>query len=57
MRLDVHEIEDIRVAMIVGDDELAAEPGTLRGLAFFRAKAEEAGGEAKAYLGNSEPGN
>ncbi len=43
--------------MIVSDDLLPPEPGTLKGLAFFGTIWEAAEREAKAYLGLSEPKN
>jgi len=43
--------------MLVGDDVLPPEPGTLMGLGFFRATPEKAEDAAKAYLGGSEPRN
>jgi hypothetical protein len=43
--------------MLLADEEPPPEPGTLKGLVFFGATAEEAERAAKAYLGCSEPGN
>jgi len=57
VRLYVHKIEDAWAAMLVGDDVPPLEPGTLTGLAFFGATAEEAEDAAKMYLGCSEPKN
>ncbi len=43
--------------MLVAEGVLPPAPGTLKGLAFFGATAEETEREAKAYLGASEPAN
>ena len=57
VRLYVQKIEDMWVAMLVGDDVLPPEPGTLKGLGFFGATPEAAEDAAKTYLGCSEPVN
>ncbi len=57
VRLYVQKIDDVWAAMLVGDDELPPEPGTLKGLGFFGITPEEAEHAAKAYLGWSEPVN
>mgnify|MGYP001607524412 CR=1 FL=1 len=57
VRLYVQKIDDVWAAMLVGDDVLPPEPGTLKGLGFFGATPEEAEDAAKAYLGCSEPVN
>jgi hypothetical protein len=53
MRLHIHEVERVWDSMIVGDDDLAPEPGQLKGVAFFGASREETEREAKGYLGCS----
>ena len=57
VRLYVHPIGDRGVAMLVADDTLLPEPGSLTGLAFFGETPEEAEQAAKAYLGCAEPAN
>ncbi len=57
VRLYVHTVGDKWAAMLVADGVLPPEPGTLKGLAFFGATAEEAEREAKRYLGLSEVAN
>lgn len=57
VRLYIHKIEDMWAAMLIGDDVLPPEPGTLKGLGFFGATPEEAERQALAYLGYSEPVN
>ncbi len=57
VRLYVHQVGERWAAILVADGVLPPEPGTLKGLAFFGATAEEAEREAKAYLACSEPVN
>ncbi len=57
IRLSVWQIGETWVAKIVVANAPVPRPGELKGLAFFRATAEEAERGAKAYLGCSEPGN
>jgi len=57
VRLYVEQIGERWAAMLLADEEPPPEPGTLKGLVFFGATAEEAERAAKAYLGCSEPGN
>ena len=56
-RLYIHEIGEGWAAMILGDDDLAPEPGQLKGVAFFGATPEGAERDALAYLGKLEPEN
>ncbi len=57
VRLYVHKMEDVWAAMLVGDDVLPPEPGTLMGLGFFGETPEEGEHAAKTYWGCSEPVN
>mgnify|MGYP005812511703 CR=1 FL=1 len=57
VRLYVHQVGDMWAAMIVGDEVLPPDPGSLKGTAFFGETPEEAEQKAKAYLGMSEPVN
>ena len=57
MRLYVHESEKVWAAMLVGDDVPPPEPGTLKGLGFFRETPEEAERGVTTYLRCSEPLN
>ena len=57
LRLYVQPYGDHWAAMLVADDVPPPDPGTVTGLTFFGATAEEAEHEAKAYLGLSEPMN
>lgn len=55
--LHVHQIEDRWAAKLMTADVPPPEPGTLMGLGFFGATAEEAEHAAKVYLGLSDPVN
>ena len=57
VRLYVQPYADHWAAMLVGDDVPPPEPDTVTGLTFFGTMPEEVEGEAKAYLGASEPPN
>ena len=57
VRLYIHQVEDRWAAMLLADEEPPPVQGTVKGLAFFGATAEEAEHAAKVYLGCSEPVN
>jgi hypothetical protein len=55
--LYIRQIDEVWAAMIVADTVTPPKPGELKGLGFIAETAEEAGQQAKAYLGASEPAN
>ena len=57
VRLYVHPIGDTWAAMIVADEAMPPEPGSLKGTAFFAGTPQEAEEQAKTYLALSEPVN
>lgn len=57
VRLCIHKIEEVWVAMLVGDGVRPSEPGPLNGLGSFGVTPEEAERQALTYLGYSEPVN
>ncbi len=55
VRLYLHQIGEKWAAMLLADEEPPPKPGEVKGLAFFRATAEEAEQAVKVYLGRAEP--